>query len=299
MDALVALLLLGAVAASIYFVYESRSGVESITVNRSPAEIISLALGQVPGGTPVPGSGAGQCSARQSGGCRATGGGRAMSRQVLVRILTALAAIMLCGLSPAAAWADANDTPAGASGPLLHGDFWSGSISTENDVDWFVLYSGASTELGVHLNGQGPDDCFGQVVELTDGDGQFLSGYGYPINASETQHILYTVGIGTFYVKVSPYNVAPCIGSNAKYGLWVTASPQLLTAPPYVLPPPASTTTKPIHSGGNSGPSASCRYARGRATALSRALRRARSASDRRRIGRNLRTAQSHVRSFC
>jgi uncharacterized delta-60 repeat protein len=55
----------------------------------------------------------------------------------------------------------------------------------------------------------------------------------------------------------------------------------------------------PIRSGGNSGPSASCRYARQRVAALSRALRRARRASDRRRIRRNLRTAQSHVRSFC
>ncbi len=51
MDLLIAVLLLGAVAASIYFIAESRGGVESATVGRDPAEIISLALAQVPGGT--------------------------------------------------------------------------------------------------------------------------------------------------------------------------------------------------------------------------------------------------------
>jgi hypothetical protein len=45
------LLLLGTVAASIYLIVESRSGVEAVSVNRDPAEIISLAVAQVPGGT--------------------------------------------------------------------------------------------------------------------------------------------------------------------------------------------------------------------------------------------------------
>jgi len=50
-DMLIVVLLLGAVAASIYFIAESRGGVESATVSRDPAEIISLALAQIPGGT--------------------------------------------------------------------------------------------------------------------------------------------------------------------------------------------------------------------------------------------------------
>jgi hypothetical protein len=45
------MLVLGAVAASIYLIAESRGGVETITVNRDPAEIIALAVAQVPGGT--------------------------------------------------------------------------------------------------------------------------------------------------------------------------------------------------------------------------------------------------------
>lgn len=45
------LLLLGAIAASIYLIAESRGGTETITVNRDPAEIIALAVAQVPGGT--------------------------------------------------------------------------------------------------------------------------------------------------------------------------------------------------------------------------------------------------------
>ena len=51
MDGLIAILVLGAVAASIYFIAESRGGTETITVNRDPAEIIALAVAQVPGGT--------------------------------------------------------------------------------------------------------------------------------------------------------------------------------------------------------------------------------------------------------
>lgn len=201
----------------------------------------------------------------------------------------------LCGTSHA--WADANDTPAGASGPLLQGDFWSGSISTENDVDWYVLYSGASTELGVHLNSQGPDDCFGQVIELTDGDGRYLSHYSH-INSSETGHILYTVGIGTFYIKVSPYNVAPCIGSNAKYVLWVTASPGLLTAPPYIPPPaPPSTPTTPNPSVIRAAKD--CEHARGRVAGLTRKLRRARGINYRNAIRRDIRRARAEVGRRC
>jgi hypothetical protein len=198
---------------------------------------------------------------------------------------------------PARAVADPNDSPAGASGPLLHGAFWSESISTENDVDWYVLYSGGSTELGIHLNSQGPDDCFGQVMELTDADGQFLANYGYPINRFETQHILYTVGLGTFYVKVSPYNVAPCIGSDAKYVLWATASPALLAAPP-AIPPPAPAAGKP---GGSTGPPIDmrCRNARTRVSGLKKKLRRARGANYRNVVRAELRRARAAVARRC
>lgn len=51
MDGLIVILVLGAVAASIYLIAESRGGTETITVNRDPAEIIALAVAQVPGGT--------------------------------------------------------------------------------------------------------------------------------------------------------------------------------------------------------------------------------------------------------
>lgn len=51
MEALLILLLLGGVAASIYFIAESRGGVESATVDRNPTEVISLAVAQVPVGT--------------------------------------------------------------------------------------------------------------------------------------------------------------------------------------------------------------------------------------------------------
>jgi uncharacterized delta-60 repeat protein len=69
------------------------------------------------------------------------------------------------------------------------------------------------------------------------------------------------------------------------------------TAPP--PPPPAPTTgTSPVRSG-SSSPSAACRRVRGRVVALSRALRRAQTASDKRRIRRNLAQARSKVRRLC
>ena len=51
MEVLVVLLVLGAVAACIYFIAESRSGTEAVSVNRPPAEIVALAVAQIPGGT--------------------------------------------------------------------------------------------------------------------------------------------------------------------------------------------------------------------------------------------------------
>lgn len=47
----ITVLVLGAVAASVYLIAESRGGVDTVTVNRTPTEIISLAVAQVPGGT--------------------------------------------------------------------------------------------------------------------------------------------------------------------------------------------------------------------------------------------------------
>lgn len=51
MEGLLVLLVLGALAACVYFIAESRSGTETISVNRPPAEIIALTVAQVPGGT--------------------------------------------------------------------------------------------------------------------------------------------------------------------------------------------------------------------------------------------------------
>jgi hypothetical protein len=171
--------------------------------------------------------------------------------------------MVLWGFAVSGASADANDTSAGASGPLLHGVFWGGSISTENDVDWYVLY---------------------------------------------------TVGIGTFYVEVRPYNVAPCIGQDAKYTLWVTASPQLLTAPiptPPPPPPPASAPpkstpgTRPPGGRGTAGPPENCLRARARVRRLQRRQRLAHrlplAARQREQafLRHRLRRASDHVRRQC
>jgi hypothetical protein len=227
------------------------------------------------------------------------------SRRTATR-LVGVAGLCLAGLlgggTPAAA--EPNDTPAGASGPIQSGRMYESAIETENDRDWWVFYSGASTQINAALWGRGPDDCFGPVMYLKDASGYTLGDRAGPANTSTSAHILYTVGPGTYYLEVAPYNVAPCIGPDARYAVWINSSLALLTAPPVVPPPPpppspSGTIPPPKSVGSGSGPSAFCRHARQRAAALSRALQRARTASDRRRIRGNLQTAQRHVRSFC
>jgi hypothetical protein len=230
----------------------------------------------------------------------------AISGRKLV-LMASLALLMGALLAPpggtSSARADANDTAAGALGPILNGQTATGTIGTENDVDWWLFHASSGTEADIALQGLAPESCFGPEATLTDANGTELASTSYPADRNETTHIHRTVGPGTFYLKVAPYylDVLYCsgFGTEYQYRLWIDSSPSLLSSPPYIPPPPAPTTTMPSHAEGSSGPSTSCRYAQQRVAALSRALRRARHASDRRRIRRNLRTAQSHVRSFC
>ena len=187
--------------------------------------------------------------------------------------LTTLVMSALLGASSAAA--EPNDTRAEADGPILSGTTYQGTIGTENNVNWWVFYTGATTQLDIALMGLGPEDCFGPYMNLTDTDGEIIE-QSYNVNRNETEHILYTVGAGTFYVEVSPNNVAPCAGSEAVYRLWINASPALLSAPPYIPPP--------IQPSGSQSGVSPVRRARSRVSSLSSRLRRARGFRQRKRL---------------
>lgn len=222
---------------------------------------------------------------------RAQRGGRSATRGV--QFLAVLAALGLGALLAASIALGSNDTMAEADGPILSGQTYQGTTGTENDVDWWVFYTGATTQLDIALMGLGPEDCFGPYMNLTDADGEIIE-QSYHVDRNETKHILYTVGVGTFYIAVNPYNVAPCAGSEAVYRLWINASPALLSEPPYIPPPPA-----PPSPGSQTGSSAGCRQARSRVSSLSSRLRRAGGFRQRQRLRVKLRRARSQAASRC
>lgn len=213
---------------------------------------------------------------------------------------TAIALVLGGFLSAASASAEPNDTAAGASGPIRNGVTYQGVIATENDFDWWVFYTGASTQLDIALLGLGREDCFGPVMDLYDSDGQVITGEDYPAERNETRHILRTVDAGTFYVKVGPYNIAPCIGSEALYHLWINSSPALLAGPPYI-PPPAPPSESGSHgtSPGRGSYAAACRRTRQRISALSTRLRSANSRRQRNLLHAKLRRARNEARTYC
>jgi hypothetical protein len=232
------------------------------------------------------------------------GRARAITRRQGVIALFTLVLLGIGGVASSGT-AQANDTRAEASGPILNGAVYQDTTGTENDIDWWVFYTGASTQLDIALAGLGPDDCFGPYMNLTDSDGEIID-QSYNVNRNETEHILYTVGTGTFYVEVRPNNVAPCAGSEAVYRLGIGSSPALLSAPPYIPPPAPPAVTSPSTGypsrGGSKRRTRGCQQAQRRVRTLTRKLRqanrrRARPAAARLRA--NLRRARSQVRTRC
>ena len=234
-------------------------------------------------------------------------GTRAGTSRIAGAILAA-ATVLLVGLVGASgASAEPNDTLAEADGPILSGSVYEGTLGTQNNVDWWVFYTGARTQVDIALLGLGRDDCFGPEMKLTDDAGQVIEETDTPAERNETKHILYTVGPGTNYVEIKPYylNTSCGFGPEALYHLWINASPALLAAPPYIPPPPppppASVTTptapKPNRSAIRAA--AECGHARTRVTGLMRKLRRARGVNYRNAIRRDIRRARAEVGRRC
>lgn len=205
--------------------------------------------------------------------------------------LAVLAFLVLGTLAGPSGVAIANDLRTEASGPILNRTVYQGTTKTSNDVDWWVFYTGGTTQLDIMLLGLGPEDCFGPLMNFTDANGAIIE-QSSNVNRNEIEHILYTVGAGTFYVEVRPNNVAPCAGSDAVYRLGINASSALLTAPPRI-PPPAPPSSSP------GGVSRGCQQARARVASLSTRLRQATGRRQRNRLRARLRNARSRASSRC
>jgi hypothetical protein len=202
----------------------------------------------------------------------------------------------LSGLAAPSGVGANDDLRTEANGPMANGRIYQDTIGTENDVDWWVFYTGTSTAVDVALMGLGPEDCFGPKAILTDGNGERLS-EGGRAERNQTQHILYTVPAGTSYIQVVPVGAFACSGPDAVYRVWVNASSTLLAIPPYIPPPPAPVTTPTDRSAIRAAKA--CEHAQGRVSGLARKLRRARGANYRRLIRQDLRRARAAVARRC
>jgi hypothetical protein len=216
-----------------------------------------------------------------------------------------LALLAIGAAAPSAARADPNDSPSGASGPLLNAESWTGAIGTENDVDWFVLYAQAGSEMEAGLVGLGPESCFGPEMELYASDGSLLSDTSGYAETYETKFIRRTIGPGTYFLKVFPYHldVLYCneFGPAYGYGLVAVANPPLLSSPPYAPPPPQvppAGTRTPHGVRGEHSHDHGCRKAQSRVGYLRRRLRQAGSSS-KPRVRASLRRARRDVRRLC
>lgn len=208
----------------------------------------------------------------------------------------AFAATML--VLPAAASANGayepNDSASTATGPLQSGAWYSAVTETENDEDWYFLYTTGTTQLDISVTGMGRDNCLGTDLELMNGDGDAIE-TTYPAEDNETEHILYTArAAATYYLKVQDYHIAGCFGPDAYYSVKVDSSIALGTTPPPVPAPPSS-----VPSSGSGAADRLCSSARQRVSRLQRQLRGARSARRRAAVRRQLRSARSQATSAC
>ena len=91
-----------------------------------------------------------------------------------------------------------------AYGPLLADTDYDGVTSSEDDVDWYILYVSGPGELGVKLTNT--DDSLGASVQfrLLDANGERLN--SNEAHEGKSSEIVYTTpGPGTYYVRVSSY----------------------------------------------------------------------------------------------
>jgi opacity protein-like surface antigen len=133
--------------------------------------------------------------------------------------LLALAATALLALpSAAAADVEPNDGITQTEGPLTGGTTYSGSLSTENDEDWYSFYVSSQTQLDVSLSVPAGSACDPRFT-LSDTDGGFIE--SERVDPNETFHFRYTTAAGTNRYLLS---VSGCQGATYQFSLNPAAS---------------------------------------------------------------------------
>jgi hypothetical protein len=202
------------------------------------------------------------------------------------------------------AWADTslsgsasyepNDSIATAYGPLAGGVTYAGGLETQNDEDWFYLYTNGQQQFDISFTNL-TDGCTNLIMSFVDANGEELH-YVRP-NVNETRHILYTSpGAARYYLRV--YDL---IGETCSYQLRVDPPTALTTQPPSALPPPTPSPESGSHATapGRGSYAAACRRARLRISRVSSHLRAATSRRQRNLLRAKLRRARSEAGTYC
>jgi len=129
-----------------------------------------------------------------------------------------------------------NDGIAQPEGPLVGGVQYGGTISTDNDLDWYFLYVTSQTQLILSYNAEGDDDC-GEGLQLLDTDGGQISRL---TSWSSATSIRYTTAVGTNRYLVA---VSGCAGMTYQFQLDPAAG-----VVPGPAPLPATPTSEPNES---------------------------------------------------
>lgn len=117
-----------------------------------------------------------------------------------------LLALVLSASARAAGEYEPNDSRETAYGPLAGGTLYTAGFETENDVDWYVFYIKAYSQMdfSVGLVKEG-SCCRGTLVTLYDKDGEPVRSF-YSGALNEVKHLYLTLGAGRYYLKVGSGN---------------------------------------------------------------------------------------------
>jgi hypothetical protein len=160
----------------------------------------------------------------------------------LGRLLVVTAVALLCVTSSASA-DDAGDDIAQATGPLVGGTVYNGTLETTDDVDWYVVYTNPQAPLDITITATG-SQCSPVNASLLDADGKYvLSIQEATATSDQTAHLGPFTTASTssrYYVRVQSL-LTGCSGDT--YQLQLTPATSVTTNSPLIATAPSLTAT--------------------------------------------------------
>lgn len=144
---------------------------------------------------------------------------RTYGRSFLLGLLFLAFALASASGALAAGEYELNDGRDTAYGPLAGATDYTATIETVNDVDWYVFYVKAYSQLDFSATMIGEDPCNRAELTLRDKDGGYLA-YFYAGYVNETNHLQMTLPAGRYYFEVD----RPCAGDRYRFRIDPAAS---------------------------------------------------------------------------